>query len=342
MSSILKRPGWANFEPINERVKIGDYDKVVPGWGPGKEAKRFFMGKEGEQVPTGRLGAMRPVGKTAYREAELAFSRYLATSLEIAESVIATKEVKQILKDFVTIDKLQEKGYDSVDEWIQGWVEFAQEKFGMDLANVRTQRERAVRDAVQDVAQEIEDEVPEEGEPEEAAPEPEMAAAPAAPEGTPLTPELKERISVNAIKPQSADASDDGTKWNKISFMGQNGDNITYVYLADVPKNRENVTRLKGIRSVGDALSSPELSRYISTIELEKNGVTKRYTVAPDEMAAPEDMAAPEQARREARPIDLELGESAKPSIKERAILTEQMRIARKQHLQRIEERYRY
>jgi hypothetical protein len=340
MSSILKRPGWANFEPINERVKIGDYDKVVPGWGPGKEAKRFFMGKEGEQVPTGRLGAMRPVGKTAYREAELAFSRYLATSLEIAESVIATKEVKQILKDFVTIDKLQEKGYDSVDEWIQGWVEFAQEKFGMDLTNVRTQRERAVRDAVQDVAQEIEDEVPEEGEPEEAAPEPEMAAAP---EGTPLTPELKARISGNAVKPQSADASDDGTKWNKISFMGQNGDNITYVYLKDVPKNRENVTRLKGIRSVGDALSSPELSPYISSIELERNGVSKKYTVSPEEMAAPEmPAAAPEMPRREARPIDLELGESAKPSIKERAILTEQMRIARKQHLQRIEERYRY
>lgn len=342
MSSILKRPGWANIEPINERVKIGDYDKVVPGWGPGKEAKRFFMDKEGEQVPTGRLGALRPVGKTAYREAELAFARYLATSLEIAESVIATKEVKQILKDFVTIDKLQEKGYDSVEEWIQGWVEFAQENFGMDLTNVRSQRERAVRDAVQDVAQEIEDEVPEE-EPENEPAAPEVAAAPAAPEGTPLTPELKERISANAIKPQSADASDDGTMWHKIAFMGQNGESLTYVYLKDVPKNRENATRLKGIKSVGDALSSPELSRYISSIELEKNGVSKKYIVVPEEMVpAPEVAAVPEQPRREARPINLELGESAKPSVKERAILTEQMRIARKQHLQRIEERYRF
>jgi len=345
MSSILKRPGWVNTYIIDERIKIGDYDKPVPGWGPGKEAKKFFTDKEGQEVPTGRYGTMRTVGKTVYREAELAFARYLASSLEIAENVIATKEVKQILRDYATLDRLQEKGYNSVEQWVQGWIEYAQDIFGMDLTNVSTQRERAMRNAVQDVAQEIEDEVEDESEIEddtddEIEADDVVQAHGNAQEGTPLTPELKERISANAIRPQNADLSDDGTEWTKISFLGQSGSSLTYVYLKDVPKNRENTSLLRSIRTVGDVISNYELSKYITTIELTKNGTTKSYTV--DETTAVPQMApaAPAEMRREARPIELDLGESAKLSTEKRSILTEQMRISRMQHMQRIEQRY--
>ena len=99
MSNILKRPGWASHNILNEKVKIGDVEKTIPGWGPGKEAKKFFAGKIGEEVPTGRFGRLRKVAGTSYREAELAFARYCAESLEIAENVIATKEVKEILRE---------------------------------------------------------------------------------------------------------------------------------------------------------------------------------------------------------------------------------------------------
>jgi len=57
--------------------------------------------------------------------------------------------------------------------------------------------------------------------------------------------------------------------------------------------------------------------------------------------AAPAPVADAPQARAP-RPIELDLEESAtKLNFKQQAILTEQMRIARKQHMQRIEERYR-
>lgn len=335
MSNILKRPGWASHNILNEKVKIGDVEKTIPGWGPGKEAKKFFASKIGEEVPTGRYGRLRKVAGTSYREAELAFARYCAESLEIAENVIATKEVKEILRE-LTAEKLQEKGYNSVDDWIQGWIEYAQETFGMDLTNVANQRERQVRDAVQDIAQEIEDEVPEEGdveaEPAAAAPAGDLEEMPA---------ELMQRITNNDIKPQGATRSEDQRTFTSISFMGQDGDKLTYVRLKDVPKNPQYSSALKAVKKVGDIVNNELLASHVTEIELERGDRSEKYklgrVVAPA-AAAP----APEPEAREARPIQLDLEESIKLNSKQQTILAEQMRIARKQHMQRIEERYRF
>lgn len=347
MSNILKKPGWASRELISEKIRIGDVDRVIPGWGPGKEAKKYFMDKRGEMVPTGRHGSLRPVGGTSYREAELAFARYLAYSLEIAESVIATKEVKHILRD-VTEARLQEKGYDSVDEWIQGWVEFAQEQFpGLDLTNVRARAERRARaaaaggeqgeggaaevedaaeDAIQDVAQEIEDE--QTGE-----------EAPAAGEAHEEMPEnVKAKVMSMPVKPQHAILNDENTAWDKISFMGQDGDTIVFVRLTGVAKNPENTRALKSIKSVSAVVQNPTLASHISEIEVEKDGNSKMYKAPAAEQQVP--APAPEaEGERAPRPINLDL-ESTRLSTKQRTILTEQMRIARMQHLQRTEQRY--
>lgn len=339
MSNILKRPGWASRNVLNEKVKIGDVEKTIPGWGPGKEAKKFFAGKIGEEVPTGRFGRLRKVAGTSYREAELAFARYCAESLEIAENVIATKEVKEILRE-LTAEKLQEKGYNSVDEWIQGWIEYAQETFGMDLANVANQRERQVRAAVQDIAQEIEDEVPEEGDAE--------ADAEAEPMGDALANDLQEmpedlqrRILNNDIKPQGATRSEDQTMFTSISFMGQDGDKLTYVRLKDVPKNAQYTSALKAVKKVGDIINNDLLSSHISEIELERGDNSEKYKISRG-APAPEVPAAPEPEARAPRPIEMDLEESVKLNSKQQTILAEQMRIARKQHMQRIEERYRF
>lgn len=337
MSNILKRPGWASRDVLSEKVKIGDVEKTIPGWGPGKEAKRFFAGKIGEEVPTGRYGKLRKVAGTSYREAELAFARYCAESLEIAENVIATKEVKEILRE-LTAERLQEKGYNSVDEWIQGWIEYAQENFGMDLTNVSNQRERQVRDAVQEIAQEIEDEVPEEGEADADEPE---AGAPAAAYAQEMTAELQQRITNIDIKPQGATRSEDQTMFTSVSFMGQNGDKITYVRLKDVPKNSQYTAALKAVKKVGDIINNDLLSQHVKEIELERGDASEKYKLGQIAAAAPQAPEAPEA--RAPRPIEMDLEESAvKLNSKQQTILSEQMRIARKQHMQRIEERYRY
>ena len=339
MSNILKKPGWASRDVLSERVKIGDVEEEVPGWGPGKPAKAFFAGKIGEEVPTGRYGAMRKVAGTSYREAELAFARYCASSLEIAESVIQTKEVKQILRE-LTAEKLQEKGYESVKDWLQGWVEYAQDTFGMDLTNVqagvvRRARERdqpgeeeniqdEAEDAINDVAQEIEEQQPEGGEMQE------------------LPEEVQRRIINNDIKPQGATPSEDQRTFASITFMGQDGDKLTYVRLKDVPKDAQHRVALKAVKKVGDIINNDMLAQYVSEIELERGNSFEKYKLgqaAAPNPAAPDAPEAPEG--RAPRPIELDL-EATKLNSKQQTILAEQVRIARKQHLQRIEERYRF
>lgn len=258
-----------------------------------------------------------------------------SSKVGIAENVIATKEVKEILRE-LTAEKLQEKGFDSVDDWIQGWIEYAQETFGMDLTNVTNQRERQVRNAVQDIAQEIEDEVPEEG--EVAAAEPEVAAP--AVETQEMPEDLQRRIINNDIKPQGATRSEDQTMFTSVSFMGQDGDKITYVRLKDVPKNANYTAALKAVKKVGDIINNDLLAQHVSEIELERGDQSEKYKLGQI-AAAPAPVADAPQARAP-RPIELDLEESAtKLNFKQQAILTEQMRIARKQHMQRIEERYR-
>jgi hypothetical protein len=319
MSSILKRPGWLNHKIIEEKVKIGDIERVIPGWGVGKEAKRYFAGKIGEEVPTGRYGALRKVGGTSYREAELAFSRYLAQSLEIAENVIATKEVKEILRG-VTEDLLQDKGFDDVDDWLNQWVTYAQDNFGLDLTNV------AVRRAVRAIAADAEDQIEQNDGAVEPAAELEAEPVAAAKQEQELTQDVKQEIASIPMNVQFADQSEDGSMYESISFMGQQEGKITYIRLKDVPKDAQHKNNL--------------LKNYVSQIEVEQNGSSIFYkTTAP---AAPE--AAPAAAvEPEAQGEDeftFDLGESAKLNAKQQNILTEQMRIARKQHMQRIEERY--
>jgi len=338
MSNILKRPGWASRDVLSEKVKIGDVEKVIPGWGPGKPAKSFFAGKIGEEVPTGRYGAMRKVAGTSYREAELAFARYCAASLEIAENVIATKEVKHILRE-LTAEKLLEKGYESVEDWLQGWVEYAQDTFGMDLANVqagvvRRARERdepgeeeniqdEAEDAINDVAQEIEEQQPEGGEMQE------------------LPEEIQRRIINNDIKPQGATPSEDQRTFASVTFMGQEGDKLTYIRLKDVPKDAQHRVALKAVKKVGDIINNDMLAQYVSEIELERNNSFEKYKLGQAAAPNPQAPEAPED--RAPRPIELDLeAASTKLNSKQQTILAEQMRIARKQHLQRIEERYRF
>lgn len=333
MSSILNRPGWANYQILNEKVKIGDIEKVIPGWGPGKEAKRHFAAKIGEEVPTGRHGSIRKVAGTSYREAELAFSRYLADSLEIAENVIATKEVKAILRD-VTEEMLQQKGFDGVDDWIEGWVEYAQEKFGLDLTNV------AMKRAVRQIADEAEDQIEQNDAPGEVGGEETFGAAAAAMEQE-LSEDLKSEISASPLQVQYADVSDDNTMYTKVSFMHQQGDKIVYVRLENVPKNNENKAALKAVETGADILDNATLSSFVSQIEVEQGGKSEYYkhSGAAETPAAPAE-AEPEPEAEDEFKFDLE--ESTKLNLKQQSIIAEQVRIARKQHMQRIEERYRY
>lgn len=333
MSSILNRPGWANYQILNEKVKIGDIEKVIPGWGPGKEAKRHFAAKIGEEVPTGRHGSIRKVAGTSYREAELAFSRYLADSLEIAENVIATKEVKAILRD-VTEELLQQKGFEGVDDWIEGWVEYAQEKFGLDLSNV------AIKRAVKQIADNAEDQIEQNNAQDDLGGEETFGAAAAAMEQE-LSQELKDEISNNPLQVQFADVSDDGTMFSKISFMNQADDKIVYVRLDNVPKDEQHKAALKAVESGGDILNNATLSKYVSQIEVEQGGESKYYkhSGAAETFAQPE--AEPETPEAEDE-FKFDLDESTKLNLKQQSIIAEQVRIARKQHMQRIEERYRF
>jgi hypothetical protein len=333
MSSILKRPGWTNYQVVEEKVKIGDIERVIPGWGVGKEAKRYFAGKIGEEVPTGRFGALRKVGGTSYREAELAFSRYLAQSLEIAENVIATKEVKEILRG-VTEDLLQDKGFDDVDDWLNQWVTYAQDNFGLDLTNV------AVRRAVRAIAADAEDQIEQNdgagGPAVELEAEPEIESK----QEQELTQDVKQEIASIPMNVQFADQSEDGSMYESISFMGQQQGKITYIRLKDVPKDAQHKNALKNVDDGGSILDNNLLKNYVSQIEVEQNGSSTFYkTTAP---AAPEaaPAAAVEPEDQGEDEFTFDLGESAKLNAKQQNILTEQMRIARKQHMQRIEERY--
>lgn len=331
MSNILKKPGWANYSIIEEKIKIGDVERVLPGWGAGKEAKRHFAGKIGEQVPTGRYGAMRRVGGTSYREAELAFSRYLATSLEIAENVIATKEVKEILRG-VTEEILADKGFNSVDEWIDGWIEFAQERFGLDLTNV------AIRRAVRDIADAAEDQIEQNDDAAEAEQMDDVDAQTT--EEQELTQDIRQELNSLPMTVQYADVSDDGSIYETISFMGQQDGKIAYIRLSDVPKDQQHKTMLRDVTQGSDLLNNYDLSNFISQIEIEENGSSMYYKHTTGDEPAAEPVAAEPEPEGAADEFTFDLDESAKLSTKQRNILTEQMRIARKQHLQRIEERY--
>ena len=333
MSSILNRPGWANHKILNEKVKIGDIEKVIPGWGPGKEAKRHFAARIGEEVPTGRYGNIRKIAGTSYREAELAFSRYLADSLEIAENVIATKEVKAILRD-VTEELLQQKGFESVDDWIEGWVEYAQEKFGMDLTNV------AIKRAVKQIADDAEDQIEQNDVQGDVGGEETFGAAAATMEQE-LSQDLKSEISASPLQVQYADVSEDNTMFSKISFMNQQGDKIVYVRLENVPKDNESKTALKAVETGADILDNAVLSKYVSQIEVEQGGKSEYYKYVGNAEVADEPVASPAETAPEDE-FKFDLGESTKLNLKQQSIIAEQVRIARKQHMQRIEERYRY
>lgn len=334
MSNILKRPGWTNYQVVSEKVKIGDIERVIPGWGVGKEAKRYFAGKIGDEVPTGRYGALRKVGGTSYREAELAFSRYLATSLEIAENVIATKEVKEILRG-VTEDLLQDKGFDDVDDWLNQWVTYAQDNFGLDLTNV------AVRRAVRSIAADAENQIEQN---DDAAAGVELEAEPevATNQEQELTQDIRQEITSIPVSVQFADQSEDGSMYESISFMGQQGDKITYIKLKDVPKDAQHKNALKNVETGGNILDNNLLKNYVSQIEIEQNGSSTFYKASA--AAAPEAASAaavePEAEAQGEDEFTFDLDESTKLNAKQQNILTEQMRIARKQHMQRIEERY--
>lgn len=338
MSSILKRPGWANHQIIEEKVKIGDIERVIPGWGVGKEAKKHFAGKIGEQVPTGRYGAMRRVGGTSYREAELAFSRFLAQSLEIAENVIATKEVKEILRG-VTEELLQDKGFDDVDDWLDQWVTFAQDNFGLDLTNL------AVRRAVRAIADDAEDQI-EQNDAQGVEPAVELDAEPeaVAQQEQELTQDIKQEIASIPVNVQFADQSEDGSMYESISFMGQQQDKITYIRLKDVPKDAEHKNALKSVETGSNILDNNLLKNYVSQIEVEQNGNSTFYkasaAAAPE--ATPVAAAEPEAEPQGEDEFTFDLDESTKLNAKQQSILAEQMRIARKQHMQRIEERYSF
>jgi hypothetical protein len=335
MSSILNRPGWANYQILSEKIKIGDIETVIPGWGPGKEAKRHFAAKIGQEVPTGRYGAVRKVAGTSYREAELAFSRFLADSLEIAENVIATKEVKAILRD-VTEEVLQQKGFDGVDDWIESWVEYAQEKFGLDLTNV------AIRRAVRQIADEAEDQIEQNDAQGDVGGEEAFGAAAAAMEQE-MSEEIKTEVSETPLQVQYADVSDDNTMYSKISFMGQQGEKIVYVRLENVPKDNENKSALRGVETGADIFDSASLSKYISQIEVEQGNESNyyKYSSTVDEPESePETGDDLELGDEEEFKFDLD--ESTKLNLKQQSVIAEQVRVARKQHMQRIEERYRY
>ena len=335
MSSILNRPGWANYQILSEKIKIGDIETVIPGWGPGKEAKRHFAAKIGQEVPTGRYGAVRKVAGTSYREAELAFSRFLADSLEIAENVIATKEVKAILRD-VTEEILQQKGFDGVDDWIESWVEYSQEKFGLDLTNV------AIRRAVRQIADEAEDQIEQNDAQGNVGGEETFGAAAAAMEQE-MSEEIKTEVSETPLQVQYADVSDDNTMYSKISFMGQQGEKIVYVRLENVPKDNENKSALRGVETGADIFDSASLSKYISQIEVEQGNESNyyKYSSTVDEPESePETGDDLELGDEEEFKFDLD--ESTKLNLKQQSVIAEQVRVARKQHMQRIEERYRY
>ena len=335
MSSILNRPGWVNYQILDEKIKIGDIEKVIPGWGPGKEAKTHFAARVGEEVPTGRFGKIRKIANTSYREAELAFSRYLADSLEIAENVIATKEVKSILRD-VTEEVLQQQGFDDIDDWLQGWVEYAQEKFGMDLSNVAMQR------AVRQIADEAEDQIEQNDAQAADAGEETFGAAAAVLEHE-MTEEIKTEISNTSLQVQYADVSDDGAMYSKISFKNEQDDKNVFVRLENVPKDEQHKAALKDVESGSDILNSDVLSRYVSQIEVNQGGTSKYYKHSADATAAkPEPEGEPDAAVEPAADDEFkfDLGESTKLNLKQQSIIAEQVRIARKQHMQRIEERY--
>lgn len=335
MSSILGGPGWKNRILINEKIKMGDSEYVIPGWGPGKEAKTHFKNKFGEEVPTGRYGSMRRVGKTAYREAELAFARYCAFSLGIAESVIATKHVKEILRG-VTLEQLQEKGYDNVQDWINGWIEYASQNFDLQLS-----ANAPIRAAVANITQDIEEEIPDIPDADEGDVEDQgnvFGGVNVGGEQT-ITDQLKESLADVEFRPQSANKSEDQQTFTDISFISQQGGVINYIRLKDVPA-QPNLKALLRDATTGASFFDTTLNNYISEVEVERNGNSTIYKpgveTAPVE-TAPEE-TAPEDQDDE---FEFELPES-RMTNRQQNILTEQMRIARKQHLMKVEQRYQW
>lgn len=323
MSNILKRPGWASL--LSEKIKIGDKETVIPGWGPGKEAKKFFQGKIGEEVPTGKYGSNRKVGGTSYREAELAFARWCAKSLQMREDVIATKQVKELLA-MITPELLEQRGFSDVDEWIEGWKIFANDTFGLDLSNVKSKKGADVKAAVDDITDEINDapldDEPLDGEPIEDEP---AAPAPAAP-APQVSPEFVAQLKAKPVSPQIAEPNEDNTGWVKVSYMKQDGGKITYVYLKNVPKNPQTIAALRQAKTVGDIVDSEALKPYLQNVEVAEGNNSKFYTA--EQLAAAE--PAPEEP---AAPV----GES-KLSLRQQNILTESMRVKRMQHYQYVNE----
>ena len=343
MSSILKGPGWATREVITEKIKIGDVEKVLPGWGPGKEAKKHFQGKIGDEVPTGRHGTLRKVATTSYREAELAFSRFLADAMGIAENVIATKEVKSILRD-ITGDQLAEHGFDSVDSFIDAWVEYAHQKFGLELTNLATKR------AVGQIAKEIKDEVPELPDdeadiemPDLGGEQPVVAAAPANNDHA-LTPDVVNQLANNPAKFQNAETSDDKQTFTEISFLSQQEAKIVYIRFNNVPSNPQTRQVLRGLqtgKTVGDILNAGEIKPYLTEVEVEQNGRSIKYKPQAAEVPNPQPQGPNGPQDNQAADFDFKM-ESVRLSPRQRTIVAEQVRTSKLRHMQRIEERYHW
>lgn len=334
MSSILKRPGWSNYI-INEKIKIGDQERTIPGWGPGKEAKRHFAGKIGQEMPIGRGGSLRKVGSTSYREAEMAFARYVGETLKMGGDVSATKEIKEVLRG-VTAETLQQNGFESIDAWLDGWKTFASEKYGMDLSNLADKR------VVAQISGEAEDQIEsndEGGEGDEMGSDIKSDISSSENE---MTDELRAKVEYIPLKAQYADVSEDGQSFTKVSFMHQQDGSLTFVRLANVPKTPEHVAALKQVKTGSDILNNKLLSSFISAIETERDGKSSsfKHTLkkSPPEAEIP---AEQEEALPTEQP-NSNMNEQIRLNPRQQSMLAEQMRIARKQHLQRIEERYRF
>ena len=120
MSNILRGPGWANREIINERLFNRETGVDVPGWNRGNKLKDYI--EPGMQLPT----TGRTAGKTTYREAELLFFDFLAKTLHIDRRVIKTKEVKDVAAG-ITPELLHQNGYEDVQALFGDWKAYLQD-----------------------------------------------------------------------------------------------------------------------------------------------------------------------------------------------------------------------
>ena len=229
---------------------------------------------------------------------------------------------------------LQDKGFDDVDDWLNQWVTYAQDNFGLDLTNV------AVRRAVRSIAADAENQI--EQNDDAAGVELEAEPEAATKQEQELTQDIRQEITSIPVSVQFADQSEDGTMYESISFMGQQGGKITYIKLKDVPKDAQHKNALKNVETGSNILDNNLLKNYVSQIEIEQNGSSTFYKVsaAATPEAAPAAAVEPEAEAQGEDEFTFDLDESTKLNAKQQNILTEQMRIARKQHMQRIEERY--